>query len=166
MLAFPGVPSTFSDKKQFHPVLRDPRFPGLVRSISCIVGRNRSRALIFLCFLSVSSAAFAGTVTITSPVDGSSLNSPVHVHATYNATASYMKLWVDHVASTVQQNTNVFDSFVTLSQGSHLIEVQAQDASTLLIVTTAANITVATPAIIAARMIRLPDKKWPGTVAT
>src|SRR5579864_1768821 len=122
MLAFPCFPSTVSHKKQFHPAL--------VRSISHTLASNLSRVLIFLCFLSVSSAAFAGTVTITSPANGSSVNSPVHVHATYNATATYMKLWVDHVASTVQLNTNVFDSFVTLSNGSHLIEVQAKDAST------------------------------------
>jgi hypothetical protein len=137
MLAFPCVLSTLSHKRQFHPAL--------VRSISHIVGSNVSRVLIFLCFLS--SAALAGTVTITSPANGSAVNSPVHVHAAYNATATYMKLWVDHVASTVQQNTNVFDSFVTLSKGSHLIEVQAMDASTLQIVTTAANIKVATLAV-------------------
>ncbi|HET7439902.1 MAG TPA: Ig-like domain-containing protein, partial [Terriglobales bacterium] len=79
--------------------------------------------------------------------DGASVNSPVHVHATYSATAKYMKLWVDHVASTVQLGTSTFDSFVSLSNGIHLIEVQAQDASTLQIFTSAANITVATLAV-------------------
>ena len=140
MIKFPDGPSIVSHAQQFLPA-------SFVLAATRIVGSNLSRGLIFLCFLSVSSAAFAGTVTITSPANGSSVNSPVHVHATYSATATYMKLWVDHVASTVQQNTNVFDSFVTLSNGSHLIEVQAKDASTLQIVTTAANITVATLAV-------------------
>ena len=139
MLEFPDVPSAFSYKKPFHTAL--------LRSISQIVGRNRSGALIFLCFLSFSSATFAGTVTITSPANSSSANSPVHVHATYSGTAAYMKLWVDHVASTVQHNTNVFDTFVTLSNGSHVIEVQAEDASTLQVFTSAANLTVATLAV-------------------
>ncbi|PYX94340.1 MAG: hypothetical protein DMG71_12755 [Acidobacteria bacterium] len=140
MIKFPDGPSIVSHAQQFLPA-------SFVLAATRIVGSNLSRGLIFLCFLSVSSAAFAGTVTITSPANGSSVNSPVHVHATYSATATYMKLWVDHVASTVQQNTNVFDSFVTLSNGSHLIEVQAKDASTLQIFTTAANITVATLAV-------------------
>ena len=102
---------------------------------------------IILLFLIGVSSAFAGTVTIESPADGSSVNSPVHVHATYNATAKYMKLWVDHVASTVQLSTSTFDTFVTLSNGVHLIEVQAEDASTLQIFTTASNINVATLAV-------------------
>ena len=109
-------------------------------------GRRRS-GLLLLWLLCIASMAFAGTVTITSPANGSSVNSPVHVHATYNATATYMKLWVDHVLTTTQQDTNVFDSFATLSNGAHLIEVQAKDASTLQVFTTAANITVATLAV-------------------
>src|SRR5437588_1400172 len=109
-------------------------------------GRRRS-GLLLLWLLCIASMAFAGTVTITSPANGSSVNSPVHIHATYNATATYMKLWVDHVATTTQQSTNVFDSFVTLSNGSHLIELQAKDTATLQTFTTAANITVATLAV-------------------
>ena len=108
---------------------------------------RRRSGLVLLCLLPLASTAIAGTVTITSPANGSSVNSPVHIHATYNATATYMKLWVDHVATTTQQNTNVFDSFVTLSNGSHLIELQAKDTATLQTFTTAANITVATLAV-------------------
>ena len=110
-------------------------------------GCRRRSGLVLLWLLLLASTAIAGTVTITSPTNGSSVNSPVHVHATYNATASYMKLWVDHIATTTQQNTNVFDSFVTLSNGSHLIELQAKDTATLQTFTTAANITVATLAV-------------------
>ena len=103
-------------------------------------------AIIFLLTLG-NAFAFAGTVTIESPSDGASVNSPVHVHATYSATANYMKLWVDHVASTVQLSTSTFDTFVSLSNGVHVIEVQAQDTATSQIFTSAANITVATLAV-------------------
>ena len=81
-------------------------------------------------------------VTIQSPVNGSTVTSPVAVHATYNGTASYMKLWIDHVASTVQQNTSTFSTSVSLSAGAHLLEVQAADATTGTVYTTPTNITV------------------------
>lgn len=81
-------------------------------------------------------------VTIQSPVNGSTVTSPVAVHATYNGTASYMKLWIDHVASTVQQNTSTFSTSVSLSAGAHLLEVQAADATTGTVFTTPTNITV------------------------
>ena len=102
-----------------------------------------------LCLLLAGSAAFAGTVNIASPVNGSNVNSPIHVHATYNGTvtASYMKVWVDHVAGTVQLNTSVFDTQITLANGPHLIEVQAKDASSGVVYTTPTNITVATLAL-------------------
>jgi hypothetical protein len=89
------------------------------------------------------------TVTIETPVSGSTVNSPVHVHATYNGTvtASYMKIWIDHVAGTVQNNTNVFDTTITLATGPHLLEVQAHDPSTGLTYTTPCNITVSTAAV-------------------
>ena len=83
-------------------------------------------------------------VTIEAPVNGSSVGSPVHVHATYNGTvtATYMKLWVDHVPGTVQSHTNVFDTYVTLANGNHLLEVQASDPSTGKVYTSATNIGV------------------------
>jgi hypothetical protein len=104
--------------------------------------------LSVLCLLA-SSLSFAGTVTITSPADDSSVNSSVHVQATYNGTvaATYMKLWVDGVAGTVQHNTNVFDTQVSLVNGNHLLEVQAKDSSTGVVYTTASQITVATLAL-------------------
>ncbi len=104
---------------------------------------------VFFCLLFFVSTALAGTVTIQSPADGTAVNSPVHVHATYNGsvTASYMKLWVDHVAGTVQMNTNTFDTTITLSSGKHLVEVQAADPSTSQVYTTPSNFTVATLAV-------------------
>ena len=112
--------------------------------------RTRTSALaLLLCVAAFGSTALAGTVTITSPVNGSMVNSPVHIHATYNGTvtATYMKLWVDHVASTIQKNTNVFDTSVSLANGTHLIEVQASDPSTGKIYTSAAQTTVAALAV-------------------
>jgi hypothetical protein len=91
----------------------------------------------------------AGTVTVTSPANGSAVVSPVNVHATYNGTspATYMKVWVDHVAGTTQHSTNVFDTTVALANGKHLIEVQAKDAGSGTVFTTASNITVVSAAI-------------------
>ncbi|MDP9159402.1 MAG: hypothetical protein M3O09_04135 [Acidobacteriota bacterium] len=95
-------------------------------------------------YLLAAEGAFAGSVSIVSPTNGSTVSSPVHVHATYNGTvaASYMKLWVDHIAGTVQTNTSVLDTQVTIASGAHLLEVQASDPSTGTIYTTPTNITV------------------------
>ncbi|MDP9159105.1 MAG: Ig-like domain-containing protein [Acidobacteriota bacterium] len=107
---------------------------------------------VFLLLLAVSlfaPFASAGTVTVTSPTNGSTLMSPVNVHATYNGTApaTYMKVWVDHVAGTTQHSTNVFDATIALANGKHLIEVQAKDANSGTVFTTALNITVVSAAI-------------------
>jgi hypothetical protein len=104
---------------------------------------------VFLALIAIVPYALAGTVTITSPVNGSMNNSSVHVHATYTGgtgTATYMKMWIDHNPSTVQHNTNVFDTSTSLTSGSHLIEVQALDPSSAFYVS-AANIMVATLAV-------------------
>ena len=73
---------------------------------------------VFLALIAIVPCALAGTVTITSPVNGSMNNSSVHVHATYTGgtgTATYMKMWIDHNPSTVQKNTNVFDTTTSLA---------------------------------------------------
>src|SRR5436190_1153267 len=98
--------------------------------------------LALICVLTLAPAAVAGTVTITSPTNGATVASPVHVHATYSGSASYMKLWLDHKASTVQSNTNVFDQQISLSAGAHVITVQALDSSNGLIYADTVNITV------------------------
>src|SRR5438552_12794546 len=98
--------------------------------------------LALSCVLTLSPLALAGTVTITSPTNGATVGSPVDVHATYSGSASYMKLWLDHKASTVQSNTNVFDQQVSLTAGPHVITVQALDSSNGLIYADTVNITV------------------------
>ncbi len=103
-----------------------------------------------ICSLAFGSQAFGGTVTITTPTNGSTVTSPVHVHATYDGSvpAAYMKIWVDHVAGTVQHSTNVFDTTVTLANGPHLIEVQAKDGTSLIVYTTGSHITVTSAATV------------------
>ncbi|HVJ06378.1 MAG TPA: hypothetical protein VM578_11955 [Candidatus Saccharimonadales bacterium] len=82
------------------------------------------------------------SVTVTTPLNNSTVTSPVAIHATYSRTANYMKLWIDHVASTVEHNGSVFDTTSPLTAGPHLLEVQAQDSTTLTTFTTPVNITV------------------------
>src|SRR5437868_9230799 len=91
--------------------------------------------LLTLTFLAFGSQAFGGTVTITTPPNGSTVTSPVHVHATYDGSvaAAYMNIWVDHVAGTVEHITTVFDTTVTLANGPHLIDVQAKDGTTVFV---------------------------------
>ena len=105
--------------------------------------------LISLLSLPFASSAFAGTVTVANPANGSATVSPVKVHATYNGSgpATYMKIWVDHVAGASQHSTNVFDATIALTNGPHLIEVQAQDAGTGIVSTTASKITVTNGAV-------------------
>lgn len=96
--------------------------------------------VVLCCSLSVLAAS--GVVTVESPAPNSTVSSPVLVHATYNGTATYMKLWVDHVAVIAQHNGSVFDFSATVGSGAHLLQVQAQDATSLIVYTTPVNITV------------------------
>ncbi|HJT69518.1 MAG TPA: Ig-like domain-containing protein [Terriglobales bacterium] len=82
------------------------------------------------------------TVTITGPSDGATVGSPFDVHATYGATAKFMKLWVDYSPSTTESNTNAFDKQVSLSSGAHRITVQAMDSSTGQVYADTVNINV------------------------
>jgi acid phosphatase len=64
-------------------------------------------------------------VTIQSPAAGSTVSSPVTVTASFNATANYMKLWVDGVSTCTIDNTSTLQKSLTLSSGEHHIAVQA-----------------------------------------
>ena len=64
--------------------------------------------------------------------------------AVFSAATGNMKLWLDHTASTVQSNTNIFDQQISLSAGPHIITVQALDSSNGLIYADTVNITVST----------------------
>src|SRR5581483_11880173 len=80
--------------------------------------------------------------------NGGILTSPVDVHATYSGsvTAKYMKLWLDHQPDGLEFNTNLFDEQVPLTNGPHVITVQALDSLNLQIYSSTANITVGTSA--------------------
>jgi len=90
------------------------------------------------------SSASTNTVTVVTPTANSTVTSPVAIHATYSGTANYMKLWVDHVAVIALHTGSVFDYSVTLALGAHLLELQAADATSGVVVTTPVNITVVT----------------------
>jgi hypothetical protein len=95
------------------------------------------------------SSSTAHTVTIQNPASGASIGSPIQVLGSYNGsvTATFMKLWIDHVPNIVQRNTNTFSTTITLASGPHLLELQASDPSTGLVYTTSQNITVTTSAV-------------------
>lgn len=98
-------------------------------------------AAVVLC-LPLCAFAASGIVTVQTPANNSSVTSPVAVHATYNGTASYMKLWIDHVSIIAQNNTSTFSYSATLANGAHLLEIQAADATSKTVYTTPVNITV------------------------
>src|SRR5213076_2578514 len=105
---------------------------------------DSANGLIYADTVNITVGSGSHTVTITSPTNGATVSSPVDVHATYSGsvTASYMKLWLDHKASTVESNTNVFDQQISLSAGAHVITVQALDSANGLIYADTVNITV------------------------
>jgi hypothetical protein len=100
---------------------------------------------IVLCCSIVMFAA-SGVVTVESPAANSTVTSSVHVNATYNGPATYMKLWVDRVAVISEHNANVFDYSATLADGLHLLEVQAHDATSSVTYTTPVYVTVTSSA--------------------
>jgi len=73
------------------------------------------------------------TVTICSPIAGSSSKSPVHVvaQATDSSTVSYMQIYVDGAKVYQINNTKKLDKYLTISVGSHRLTVQAKDAAGL-----------------------------------
>lgn len=81
-------------------------------------------------------------VTMTSPVDGSTVSNPVVVNATAtsNVAISFIELWIDGVKKT-RVSGNTLNTSVTLATGIHRVTVQAQDANGVYYKQTA-NITV------------------------
>ena len=111
----------------------------------CTVPHRLLSVFALIALLSLSSMAWAGTVTVTTPTNGSTVTSPVHIHATYSGTAKYMKLFLDGASNAVQNSTSTFDVSVAMAAGSHRIVVQAADASAGTVYSsTALNITVTT----------------------
>ena len=89
----------------------------------------------------------AGTITAVSPANGASVTVPFNVSFTYSSTASYVKLWIDGKSVASADNTSTFSHAVTsLAAGSHVLALQAHDASTNTTYTKDVNITVVTGA--------------------
>ena len=82
------------------------------------------------------------TVIITSPVNGSTVSSPVPVKATATSSVaiSYMQLYIDGVKK-FQVNGSSMNTTAAMAAGAHRVTVQAKDASGTLLKTTV-NITV------------------------
>jgi hypothetical protein len=99
--------------------------------------------VILTSLVSLSNIAWAQTVSVSTPVTGSTVPNPVHIHATYSGTARYMKLWLNGMPSTTQSNTNTFDVTMTLATGAVRIVVQAADSTTGTVASSSpVNITV------------------------
>src|SRR5439155_8506231 len=71
---------------------------------------DSANGLIYADTVNITVGSGSHTVTITSPSNGATVSSPVSINATYNGNASYMKVWIDGKAGTVQLNTNVFNT--------------------------------------------------------
>ena len=87
---------------------------------------------------SLAAASFAG-VTISSPQNGATVASPVHVVATAtssNAITS-MRVYVDNV-SVYSKAANRIDTLVSMAAGKHTIVVQAWDSKTTIFKSTVA----------------------------
>jgi phospholipase C len=84
------------------------------------------------------------TVTICSPSNGATVNSPVNIVAgtTDSNTVKLVQIYVDHVKA-YEVASNQLNTNLTMANGSHRVTVQAQD-STGAIFNSTVNITVGT----------------------
>ena len=90
--------------------------------------RQMSQAVLVLFF--ACGTAMAGSITYSSPTDGSTVSSPIHVKASASSSSAimYINLYVDgHKVAGVSGSS--IDKYVSASAGSHRIVVQAKDKS-------------------------------------
>jgi hypothetical protein len=89
----------------------------------------------------VSIAAHAGTMSMSSPVNGTTVSSPIHVKAsaTSSSTIKAYKVYLDSTA--VFSSTGAIDTFIPASSGSHKITAKAWDSSGAII-STSVTVTV------------------------
>lgn len=88
-------------------------------------------ASLFL-FTAIGLTQTSGKVNVTSPVSGSTVTSPVHFVASAQAPANRhitaMRIYVDYKSVYFVQAAKL-DTYVTMTQGSHKVTVQAWDSS-------------------------------------
>ena len=89
---------------------------------------GRRIVLLLIVTFSLAGASFAG-VTITSPQNGSTVSSPVHVVAAATSAnpITFMRIYVDNV-DVYDIAANRIDTSVSMAAGSHNIVVQAWDS--------------------------------------
>ena len=106
----------------------------LFREPICPVLPRVLKKLIRLLAVTISFAAvsFAG-VTISSPKNGATVASPVHVVATATSTnpIAFMRIYVDNV-SVYGKATNKIDTLVSMATGKHNVVVQAWDSKNIV----------------------------------
>lgn len=78
----------------------------------------------------VPGTALAGSITYSSPTDGSTVSSSIHVKASASSSSaiSYVNLYVDGNKVAGVSGSSI-DKYVTASAGAHRITVQAKDSS-------------------------------------
>jgi hypothetical protein len=84
-----------------------------------------------LCFVAtVSAAAFAGSISVSSPSNGSTVGSPMHVVASAYSSApvTSMRVYVDGVSQYLVYSNHT-DAYINASAGSHSVIVQAWDST-------------------------------------
>lgn len=91
---------------------------------------TRRAAFIFTALLSLTSAAVAGTVSISAPTSGSTLSSNFHLVASASSSSSIkaMMVYVDG-AKTKSVTSSSIDTYIAASAGTHRLVVQALDGS-------------------------------------
>jgi hypothetical protein len=89
--------------------------------------RNALRLPLVL--LTLASLAFAG-VTVSSPVNGSTVTSPTHIVASASSSnpITAMRIYVDG-NSVFSTSSSRIDTYISMSGGSHLVVVQAWDST-------------------------------------
>jgi len=83
---------------------------------------------LFTITISLAGVSFAG-VTITSPTNGATVASPVHVVASASSSnpITSMRIYVDNV-SVYSNSSNRIDTSISMATGSHVLVVQAWDS--------------------------------------
>jgi hypothetical protein len=109
--------------------------------VKVFAAKSMIRILAFLAVVSV--LATAGTIDVISPGNASTVTVPFNVSFTYSGTASYTKLWIDGKAVASKDNTSTLNYTVSaLAAGSHVLAMQAHDASKNTTYTSDVSITV------------------------
>ena len=116
---------------------------------------------------SVTINAVATAVTVSSPVNGSTVNGP-QVHVTASASSpngvASMILYVDYNQVGPVYYAATLDTYVSLAPGSHLLAVNSWDSKGNLIQSTTSNVTVAAVAPTTTMSLSATTVIAPGTV--